>query len=77
MQSDAHDAVPAASASAPESPLMFVHVFAVAVTLAFLWLHLAVGQVYLIVAPDPWMDDSGAKGLSWSPSLLPGSQAYC
>ena len=77
MQSDAHDAVPAASASAPESPLMFVHVFAVAVTLAFLWIHLAVGRVYLIVAPDPWMDKLGREGielvvfpLAWIAGLL-------
>ena len=77
MQSDAHEAVPAASVSAPESPLMFVHVFAVAVTLAYLWLHLAFGRVYLIVAPDPWMDKLGREGielvvfpLAWIAGLL-------
>ena len=76
MQSDAQEAVPAASSSEPGSPLMFVLVFAVAVTLAFLWLHLAVGRVYLIVAPDPWMDE-GREGielvvfpLAWIAGLL-------
>ena len=77
MQSDAQEAVPAASSSEPGSPLMFVLVFAVAVTLAFLWLHLAVGRVYLIVAPDPWMDKLGREGielvvfpLAWIAGLL-------
>ncbi len=75
MQSDAHEAVPAASASAPESPLMFVHVFAVAVTLALLWIYLFGGLLYVIVAPDPWM--RGLEGielvvfpLAWIAGLL-------
>ena len=76
MQSDAHEAVPAASASAPESPLMFVHVFAVAVTLALLWIFLFGGLLYVIVAPDPWMDERRegielvAFPLAWIAGLL-------
>ena len=56
---------------------MFVLVFAVAVTLAYLWLHLAFGRVYVIVAPDPWMDKLGREGielvvfpLAWIAGLL-------
>ena len=63
MQSDAQEAVPAASSSAPGSPLMFVLVFAVAVTLALLWIYLLIGWLYVIVAPDPWMDERGRKGI--------------